>query len=205
MKNNILEYRKRILDKIGVSFTNRHVLDVGCGNGGDAQILAKQAESVIGIDCGLDPMWGGRRKDNLQFLICDARHLAFPRDTFDIVFAKDVMHHIKDYSRALSEMMRVLKLGGNAIIVEANRYNPIFYVHMTLILGHQHFTKQQFSELILSHAEQANFKMIESRVYPTQSEVILKLCHVVEDLVERIPLFRNFLCYNVAIVTKTQE
>ena len=49
---------------------------------------------------------------------------------------------------ALAEYRRVLKPGGSALIVEANRYNPIFYPHMTLALGHEHFTRRRFRALV---------------------------------------------------------
>ena len=47
-----------------------------------------------------------------------------------------------------------------------------------------------------------NFLSVESRVYPTKNKPILKLIHQFEDLVEAIPLVRNYLCYNISIIKK---
>jgi hypothetical protein len=48
------------------------------------------------------------------------------------------------------------------------------------------------------------FLAVESRVYPTKNKRLLNLIHYFEDMLENMPLIRNYLCYNIAIVKKEE-
>jgi len=130
-------------------------------------------------------------------------NLPFRDKSFDLVFEKDVLHHVKNNVKALEEILRITKTGGYIICVEANRYNPIFYVHMTLMRGHQHFSKNFFKRVMKTYSKYVYFLAVESRVYPTKNKRLLRLIHYFEDLLESMPLVRNYLCYNIAIAKKT--
>jgi SAM-dependent methyltransferase len=54
----------------------------------------------------------GDRAAGFAFEIADAQQLPFDADTFDAVIANHMLYHVPDRSKALSEMQRVLKLGG---------------------------------------------------------------------------------------------
>lgn len=201
MDINVRDFRQRIFDKISIKLNNQQiVLDVGCGDGGDCEILLENAKEVVGIDIESHPIWSKTKNDNLHFGIVDACSLPFPDDAFDVVFEKDVLHHIEDHKRALGEMKRVAKKYGQTVIIEANRYNPILYLHMTLIKSHQHFTKKYFEDLITSNFEDATFLHIETHVYPIKSKLFLKLIHFIEDFLPNIPLVKNYLSYNIASI-----
>jgi len=94
----------------------------------------------------------------------------------------------------------VIKQDGTIIIVEANRFNPIFYFHMTLMLGHQHFTMTKFRRIVNNVFPAAKFGRFECRVYPTNNPFIRKLCHKFEDMMENIFIFDKFLTYNYATI-----
>lgn len=94
-------------------------LDVGCGVGAAAhEIAAASNLEVIGID--VDPKQveaarAGAARPNLHFRVMDATRLDFRDAEFDIVAASMVTHHIPDWERAFSEMVRVLRTGGYLI------------------------------------------------------------------------------------------
>ncbi len=69
----------------------------------------------------------------LRFEVADAERLPFGDAEFDLIHSKDSLHHMAHPERALEEYRRVLKPGGTALIVEANRYNPTLYVQMTIL------------------------------------------------------------------------
>jgi ubiquinone/menaquinone biosynthesis C-methylase UbiE len=53
----------------------------------------------------------------------DAEHLAFPDESFDLVFGHAVLHHVPNLDRALAEFRRVLRPGGVlAFCGEPSRY-----------------------------------------------------------------------------------
>jgi ubiquinone/menaquinone biosynthesis C-methylase UbiE len=205
MDTNILEYRKRILDKIliTISLTGQEkVIDIGCGDGGDCDLLLGNFKEVIGIDIKLSSNWRKIKKAKIEFSVANVCNLPFPDESFELVFEKDVLHHVESKIDASKEILRITKSGGYIICVEANRYNPIFYFHMTLMKGHEHFSKAFFTELMKTYSSHVYFLAVESRVYPTKNRRLLNLVHYFEDILENMPLIRNYLCYNVAIVKK---
>lgn len=113
---------------------NEHVLDVGCGRGlmmiGVAQRLT--TGSVIGIDIwNAEDLSDNSKKAALHnarvegvaakvsLIDADATTLPFAESTFDCVLSNLAIHNItprQQRTRALSEMLRVLKPGGTLVI-----------------------------------------------------------------------------------------
>ncbi len=200
MIDPVLDYRMTLLNKIGIKIKNsQKVLDAGCGDGGDTVLLAENAREIIGIDIDEHSNWPKIKKSKMGFQKADICALPFNNGEFDVTFVKDVLHHAYDPGKALREVKRVTAGGGTVVIIEANRFNPIFYLHMTLMLGHQHFTRSKFKRIVSTIFPEAEFGCFECRVYPINNLFIRKLCHKFEDVVENIPLFDKFLTYNYAI------
>ena len=186
--------------KIGSHY---HVLDVGCGDGEDCKLIATCVTYVVGVDIRLSSL-RLPKVANLDFTVADACNLPFKDSVFDVVFEKDALHHIQNHKKGLEEMKRVVKKGGKLVVVEANRYNPILYLHMTLVRGHQHFTKKYFENLLTYYFRDITFRSVESHVYPITSKYILKIVHFMEDFVAKVPLVKSFLSYNIAIGKKNE-
>ena len=64
------------------------------------------------------------KKTKHEFKVMDAHKLDFPDNTFDIVFGREILHHL-DYEIATKEMARVLKPGGQIVFLEPLGRNPI--------------------------------------------------------------------------------
>lgn len=201
MIDPVLDYRVTLLNKIGIKVNNKQkVLDAGCGDGGDTVLLAKDAKKIIGIDINVHHNWSKIKKSNIEFKKADICVLPFNNCEFNVTFVKDVLHHAYDPDKALREVKRVTMRGGTIVIIEANRFNPLFYLHMTLMLGHQHFTRSKFQKIVSGVFPKAKFGHFECRVYPVNNLFIRKLCHKFEEVVENISLVDKFLTYNYAIV-----
>lgn len=170
------------------------------GNGSDCEIFSRKVKKVVGIDIKLHPNWSKIIKDHVYFCVADVCNLPFSDHAFDMVFEMDVLHHVNNFKRFLDEIKRVTKRNGRVIIAEGNRNNPISYLHMTLMKGHQHFTKKHFEYLVASVFNNVIFKSIESHVYPIKSNRVLKWIHVVEDFLCKIPFVNNYLSYNIAFI-----
>jgi ubiquinone/menaquinone biosynthesis C-methylase UbiE len=53
-----------------------------------------------------------RLRLDVETAVCEAEHLPFENDSFDVVFGHAVLHHIPDLAQAFLEFRRVLKPGG---------------------------------------------------------------------------------------------
>lgn len=51
-------------------------------------------------------------------------HLEFPDNSFDLALLNEVLEHVPDEHRALTEVCRVLKTGGTLILFSPNRWYP---------------------------------------------------------------------------------
>src|SRR5256714_802940 len=89
------------------------VLDVGCGNGFIAHHLsALLGKSVAGIDVGTST------EAAIEYRRFDGIHFPLEDDSVDAVLLCYVLHHAQDAGAVLSEVRRVLRNGGLAIIYE---------------------------------------------------------------------------------------
>lgn len=101
----------------------RDVLEVGVGMGADhAEWARNSPRSLTGVD--LTPRaidHTARRLAILdrasQLLVGDAENLPFPGESFDLVYSWGVLHHSPDTARAIREVHRVLRPGGEARIM----------------------------------------------------------------------------------------
>lgn len=90
------------------------VLDVGCGDGTLANYLAGLGHQVVGVDA--DPNVLAPDSPTTHFMLGDATGLPFGNDQFDAVVAVMVLHHT-DAQLALVEMRRVLRPGGQLVLI----------------------------------------------------------------------------------------
>lgn len=117
------------------------VLEVGCGRGFYEQFLPTiyPQISITGIDMKEEYLNIARascQKKNVTFLQGDATKLSFPNASFDRIVSSEVIEHIPEDGRALSEMYRVLKKGGVAMITVPNKHYPFFWDPLNWILEH---------------------------------------------------------------------
>jgi SAM-dependent methyltransferase len=116
-----------IQDAAGERLRGR-VLENGCGVGMYVARLAPQSGTVIGLEYDF-----GRAREafqvNAQYtnahITCAAGEgLPFPDRTFDLILSHEVLEHVQDDRAAVEEMVRVLSLGGRAVLFLPNRGYP---------------------------------------------------------------------------------
>ena len=105
------------------------VLDVGCGIGGSARILARDyGLDVLGIS--ISPGQISRAQEltpqglSCRFAVMDALALELPDASFDAVWSVEAGPHMPDKQRYADELLRVLKPGGRLAVADWNRRDP---------------------------------------------------------------------------------
>jgi len=102
------------------------VLEIGCGVGTDGLQFARAGAIYTGVDlteAAIDLARSNFESAGLrgEFRVADAESLDFPDETFDVVYSHGVLHHTPDINAAVSEVYRVLKSGGRAIVMLYHR------------------------------------------------------------------------------------
>jgi SAM-dependent methyltransferase len=200
-------YRERLMGKLPLRpGKGLRALDLGCGLGQEALYLAGLGYRVDAVDQSRHEAWGGVSRavpGRIKFREGDATSLSLRSASYDLVFEKDMLHHASDPAAALREMARLAKPGGQVVAVEANRWNPLFYLHLTLMEGHQHFSLPRFRWLLQAAGmEGASLRRIEARVWPFEADWAQRVMDVVQDGVEKARLFGPWICYHAVSWTK---
>ncbi|MFR9620602.1 MAG: class I SAM-dependent methyltransferase [Rikenellaceae bacterium] len=129
------------------------VLEIGTGTGYGVDIIAPKAERFVSIDKHLPALDGEQLADGVELIEACVPPLPFDDATFDCVVSFQVIEHIEDDVRFVSEVYRVLKPGGRFIVSTPN-------IKMSLTRNPWHvreYTSEEFRELLT-----ASFESVEA-------------------------------------------
>lgn len=97
----------------------KQVLDIACGEGYGSALLARNAESVTGVDIDADTINKAKKKyssGNLRFINANALSTSLPDQSFDLVVCFETLEHLEEQDELLRELKRMLKPGGLLMI-----------------------------------------------------------------------------------------
>ncbi|NOZ81594.1 MAG: class I SAM-dependent methyltransferase [Candidatus Micrarchaeota archaeon] len=96
------------------------ILDVGCGTGEVSKLFIDLGNEVYGTDAVTSALREAKKR-GVKVKRCDVeKGLQYPENSFDVVFAGQILEHIYDTENFLKECKRVLKKGGILIITTPN-------------------------------------------------------------------------------------
>lgn len=152
------------------------VLDLGCGNGILLDSLLPRDGVTIGIDCSESMLQECKKKLSNKARLADLRlgymeHLPVGDETVDRAIAYMSLHHVPNPPEALKEVWRVLRPGGQLILVD-------------LIKHDQEFMRTDFADIWLGfEAQQLNrwltscgFNALDSKPVGKKKEVFILTC-----------------------------
>ena len=121
----------------------KKVLEVGPGAGGHSALFAKHGAHMTSLD--ITPARArateakfrlmGERAEHCHAINGDSENLPFPDASFDIVYSNGVLHHTLDTEKAIAEVLRVLKPGGQAVIMLYCKSSWHYWINMFLPVG----------------------------------------------------------------------
>jgi ubiquinone/menaquinone biosynthesis C-methylase UbiE len=160
-----------LLEMCRLDATSR-VLDVGCGSGNTASLIAEEYGSqVYGIDISEVMIAKAKERaqrqgltDKLEFRVADVLDLPFEDDWFDVVILESVLTPLPgDKNQAMMEMVRVLRPGGrvgaNEGTVDAGTPPEFLAVLAEHPAFHGYFTPQTLRSLF----EESGLEVVEMR------------------------------------------
>ena len=114
------------------------VLEIGCGLGTDGAEFAKAGADYTGVDLTEAAVDLARKRFELsdlpgKFQTADAEKLDFADESFDIVYSHGVLHHTPDTAQAISEIHRVLRPGGRAVVMLYHRNSYNYRVNISVL------------------------------------------------------------------------
>jgi ubiquinone/menaquinone biosynthesis C-methylase UbiE len=112
----------------------KFLLDLGCGAGENSVYFSK-----LGANCVASDYSPGMVETALKLAqvngvkvegrVINAMDIDYPDNTFDIVYAANLLHHIPDPLVTIKEIHRVLKPGGKMCFWDPLRHNPVINVY----------------------------------------------------------------------------
>lgn len=173
----------------------KDVLEIGCGTGVHARLLAQAGARVHAVDLTPTAVELTRARLELHGLEADVREadaeqLPFPDASFDFVWSWGVIHHSAHTERVAAEIARVLRPGGRVALMVYHRSSITYWIQYQLIRGFlggrllrespaeianrysdgviaRHYTRAGFAELLAP-----SFERIETRVMGQLGEAI---------------------------------
>jgi SAM-dependent methyltransferase len=164
------------------------VLDVGCGTGYGAALLAEKAAGVVGIDSAWEAIQyarGNYFQQDLSFACADCRSLPFRDHSFDQTVLFEGIEHISEQTRCLSEIRRVLTPDMMLILSTPNPAGPTKEIEEPNPFHKRELQEQELLELLrphfghvqLLHQHEVSATSLEAAVSTSNS----RAAEVVED------------------------
>jgi SAM-dependent methyltransferase len=128
-----------ILDVLSkIDWRGKRVLEIGSGLGTDARVIIGKGGDYTGINvdqASTEATAQALRAFSLpgRVLQRDATRLDFPDGAFDVVYSFGVLHHIPAASAAVAEIHRVLRPGGELLVMLYNRSSVNYIVEIMFL------------------------------------------------------------------------
>ncbi len=123
----------------GLNVAGKKVLEIGLGEGADSERLIRLGARWSGVDLTAESVSRVQTRLTLRELPYEevrqgsVLDLPFADDSFDMVFSHGVLHHVPEVKSAQAEIHRVLRPGGELVIMMYARWSLNYLVSIGLI------------------------------------------------------------------------
>lgn len=109
-----------------VNLSSMKILDFGCGLGNNLNLLTNHFQKVVTVDVSQKAIDLAKKKyksPKVKFLLIKDQKLPFKSSNFDFILAAEVLEHVPNLKKSMSELRRVLKKNGYLLISTPNYWN----------------------------------------------------------------------------------
>jgi ubiquinone/menaquinone biosynthesis C-methylase UbiE len=155
------------------------VLEIGAGVGTVSAFLSETyGMNVIGTDFDPKQIELARKLypegSRLQYAIEDATKLSYPNESFDLVIAHNVFHHLPQWEDAFGEVRRVLRPGGYLDWLDLEFSTPIRRLLNSVASNESFFSLEEVFEVIAELGFKLNYHGQMSLILLTQHHISLE-------------------------------
>ena len=150
---------------------NQILLDIGCGSGEWSNSIAKKGIAVFGIDPDKEALVAARTyalktHSGATFAEATAEDLPFQSAHFDCILSVCAIEHFNDYSRSISEMSRVIKVGGTLVLTaDSFSYGQIKPALKNKHRSEYHVVNYFTVEQLTKELKQYGFEVLETSYF----------------------------------------
>lgn len=178
------------------------LLDLGCGFGALTQHLTDLKCEIYGVDISSQSVAIARKKiksSKIFFKPGNAHDLDFKSGYFDMIVGNAILHHL-ELDKALSEIFRTLKKGGQIIFFEPNLINPQVLLERKIPYCRRLVRNSEDETAFIrwqleKELKNAGFKNVKVTpydfLYPALPLSFAKTFKKISDVLEKTPLIRE--------------
>jgi len=161
--DKLAEHQLKNIFGLGLDFSDKTVVDIGCGLRGILGII--KAEKKIGIDPSINDKVreAFNLPEDIIFMCEKVENLSLEDDQADLIFCLNTLNHVEDPVKALAEIKRILKKNG------------LFFLDVYLNqrgLGHTHVLNYRRIKNLLKDFNPIKTHLIRSHYDPLIGEFV---------------------------------
>lgn len=164
------------------AYRGKRLLEVGCGVGIDLVKFAKGGAVVTGIDLAEKSIELAKKNFELNGVEGDLRimngeNLEFDDNSFDVVYAHGVIQYTADSQAMIDEIYRVVKPGGEAIMMVYNKYSWLNFLSKLMKVELEHEDAPVLRKFSISEFKSMLSKFSKVEIIPERFPVKTRLHH----------------------------
>lgn len=173
-----LNYLPRLVDFS--SYQGKNLLEVGSGTGIDLVRFAREGANVTGIDLSKTAIDLARTNFmqngvNADLFVMNGECMQFPDNMFDVVYAHGVLQYTADTEKMIAEIHRVLRPGGEVIMMVYNKYSWLNLMRKVTKVPLEHEDAPVLKKFSISELKQLLHPFQVYRIVPERFPVKTKL------------------------------
>jgi ubiquinone/menaquinone biosynthesis C-methylase UbiE len=162
------------------AYCGKDLLEVGCGAGIDLVRFARGGAKVTGIDLSKTAIALAcknfeQSEQNADLRVMNGECMRFADNTFDVVYAHGVLQYTADSAKMIDEIYRVVKPGGEAIMMVYNKHSWLNLMRNVTNVRLEHEDAPVLKKFSVSELKELLRPFQDYRIIPERFPVKTKL------------------------------